>query len=258
MKEAVLDVELPTPVGEKNTGKPPDYSLREVLSSMVNLPLRTAFLGLDKNDNPLLMDLMDPRPGAILICSDKEAGKLKLAKTLLHSLAFSNRPYEVQFSIISARTNQWRYEHLNLPDYIPHLTNNYDRNAGQAVLEVCDLVESRQHGRNEGACRVVIVDGFDTVPYMDFDVRINFEWLLQEGPYVEIWPIVLMDSRTAMEHKQWVEKFKTRIIGRIKDRNVGTTISSMGGIASDQLINGSEFAVRVSNREHHFYLPNVF
>ncbi len=237
--------------------KKPSYRLREILSSFVNLPLRTAFLGLDQSESPLLLDLMDSRPGSILICSDRDAGKLKLVKTMLHSLVFSNRPYEIQFSIISARSNQWRYEQTNLANYIPHLTNNYERAAGQTILNMCDLVESRQHGRNEGACWMVILDGFDTIPYMDFDVRINLEWLLQEGPYVEVWPVVLMDSRTAIEQKKWSDLFKTRIVGRIKNRAEGSSISRLENLASDRLEAGNEFAVRVGNREHHFYLPEA-
>ncbi len=258
LKFRPIEIGLPAQPVVENRFRFPSYRLRELLVSSINLPLRTALLGLDQQENPLLFDLMDPRPGSILVCADRDAGKLKLLKTLLHSLVFANRPYEVQFSIISARTNQWRYEQSQAANYISHLTNNFDRSAGQTILDLCDLAESRQHGRNEGACRVLILDGFDTIPYMDFDVRINLEWLLQEGPYVEIWPVIVMDSRTALEQKKWTDLFKTRIVGNIKDRNAGIALSRLENLTSDRLEMGSEFVVRIGNREHHFFLPEAF
>lgn len=239
-----------------DTKRVPEYSLRGYLNSILPLPLRTAFLGLDADENPLLFDLMDPRPGSILIVSDRDAGKIRLVKTLLYSLIFTNPAYEIQFSLISARTSQWKSEYDRFKEYFSHFTNNYDHPAGKAILDEADRVESRQHGRNEGECRILILDGFDTLPYMDFDIRLNFEWLLQEGPYYQVWPIVIMDSRTAGEEKKWVEKFKTRIVGRLKDPRLGSELSGLPDLKSNTLLNGKEFAVRIGSREHHFYLPD--
>lgn len=234
----------------------PQYNLRGYLNSLIPLPLRTGFLGMDSDENPLLFDLMDPKPGAILIVSDRDSGKMRLVKTLLYSLMFANPPYEIQVSLVSARTNQWKYEFDHFNAYFSHFTNNYNHPAAKAILDEADRVESRQHGRNEGECRLLILDGFDTFPYMDFDVRLNFEWLLQEGPFYEVWPIVIMDSRTAAEEQKWVEKFKTRIIGRMKDTRLASRIGNLPNLNSSSLVSEKEFAVRVGNREHHFYLPD--
>ncbi len=255
-----VDIEIPQPSLEKGpppTPKPiPEYGLRNYLNTLVPLPLRTGFLGVDGDENPLLFDLMDPRPGSILVVADRDAGKMRLVKTLMYSLIFTNPAYEIQFSLISARTNQWKYEFDHFVNYFTHFTNNYDHPAGKAILEEADRVESRQHGRNEGACHILILDGFDTLPYMDFDVRLNFEWLLEEGPYYEVWPVVIMDSRTAAEQKKWVEKFKTRIVGKMKDHRLASSLSNLPELNAAFLLNGKEFAVRVGNREHHFYLPD--
>ena len=234
----------------------PEYNLRGYLNSLLPLPLRTGLLGIDLNENPFLFDLMNPKPGAILIVSDRDGGKMRLVKTLLYSLIFANPPYEIQVSLVSARTSSWKYEFDHFNAYFSHFTNNYDHPAAKAILDEADRVESRQHGRNEGECRLLILDGFDTLPYMDFDVRLNFEWLLQEGPFYEVWPIVMMDSRTAAEEKKWVEKFKTRIIGRMKDARLAASLSNLPELNSSSMMNGKEFAVRVGNREHHFYLPD--
>lgn len=235
----------------------PHYNLQGYLRSILSLPLRTAFLGVDINENPLLFDLMDPRPGSVLIVSDRDAGKIRLAKTLFYSLVFSNPFYEVQFSIISQRTNQWKSEYNRFGVYFSRLTNNYDRPAGRVILDEADRVESRQHGRNEGECRILIIDGFETLPYMDFDIRLNFEWLLEEGPYYQIWPIVIMDSRTAIKERKWVEKFKTRIVGRLNERQLAREISGLPELDSNALINGKEFVVKIGSQGHHFYLPDA-
>lgn len=237
-------------------GKIPEYSLSSFLNGTLPLPLHTAFLGLNLDGSPLFFDLMDPRPGAILVVSDSGAGKLQLAKTIVYSLIFTNPSYEVQFSLISARTNHWRFEYGRYQSYFCHFTNNYDYPARKAIMDEADRVESRQHGRNEGECRVLILDGFDTLPYMDFDIRLNFEWLLQEGPYYQIWPIVLMDSRTAREQKKWVNQFKTRIVGKMKNHHLASEITEMTALDTRTLVSGREFVVSISGREHHFFIPN--
>ncbi|MEW6180434.1 MAG: hypothetical protein AB1522_10945 [Chloroflexota bacterium] len=250
-----ISVALPE-VGRVQELKVPEYNLRAYLNSLLPLPLRTGFLGVDKSESPLLFDLMDPRPGSIVIIGDHDSGKIRLLKTLLYSLVMNNPDYEVKISLISARVSQWKYEYEHFQNYFVHFTNNYDHPAGKALLDVADLVESRQHGRNEGGCHLVIVDGFDTLPYMDFDIRLNFEWLLQEGPFFEVWPVVVMDSRTAAEQKKWLEKFKTRIFGRIRDAVTAAGVSNISQSPLPNLLAGKEFAVKISSREHHFYLPD--
>jgi len=91
-----VSIEFPRTITQRGEGsstkRTPEYNLRGYLNTLLPLPLRTGLLGIDSNENPLLFDLMDPRPGAILIVSDREAGKMRLVKTLLYSLYFANPP----------------------------------------------------------------------------------------------------------------------------------------------------------------------
>lgn len=49
------------------------------------------------------------------------------------------------------------------------------------ILEVSDIVESRQHGRNEGEDIRVVLPPERVVARMDADVRRSIDWIKREG-----------------------------------------------------------------------------
>jgi len=56
-----------------------------------------------------------------------------------------------------------------------------DRESGRKILDAADLVESRMHGRMRGGHVRLQVPPQDTVQHMDFDVRLNLDWIQREG-----------------------------------------------------------------------------
>ncbi len=234
----------------------PSFSLNDLVLSIPALPMQTAVLGRALDGYPILFDLKDARTGPLLIVADPSGGKTALLKTIAHSLILTNRPYEVDFTVISSQPQEWVVESSRLNQYFPTITTNYERTAGEAILQACDLVESRQHGKRVGGCRLVLLDGFETVPHMEFDVRINFEWLLQEGPPYQVWPVVAISSEAAKKYYRWMNFFRTRVAGFIADRKSGQELSLMREVDLSALEPGRQFAVRVGRNAYQFWLPD--
>ena len=246
---------LVAPFNSEEKKPRPSLRLEALVRSIPSLPMQTAILGTCLDGSPILFDLKDPRPGPILLVGDPFCGKTALLKTIAQSLMMTNRPYEVDFNVISAHPQEWTIESSRYSDYFPVITSNYERSAGEAILNICDLVESRQHGKRLGACRLLLLDGLDTLPYMDFDVRLNFEWLLQEGPSYQVWPVVAVTTAAALNHPQWIKFFRTRVAGYVENQKTGRELSLLREIDLTKMDPGQQFAVRVGREGYPFWLP---
>ncbi|KKM08417.1 hypothetical protein SY88_23805 [Clostridiales bacterium PH28_bin88] len=56
-----------------------------------------------------------------------------------------------------------------------------DRESGRKILDVADLVESRMHGRRRGDNILLLAPPHEIEQHMDFDARINLDWIRREG-----------------------------------------------------------------------------
>jgi hypothetical protein len=246
---------LPSPSIGPTAATAAQFTLDDLLASIPALPMQTAALGRTTDDSPLLFDLNDPHPGALLVVADRFSGKTQLLKTIAHSLMRRNRPYEVSFQVVSAHPEQWKRESALHADYFSTITANYQRAGADAILSACDLVESRQHGRNRGSALLFFLDGIDTLPYMDFDVRLNFEWLIQEGPAVQVWPVVSADSEIAVQNPRWVNLFRTRLAGFMHDKRTAKDLALINQLDFSAFERGRQFAVRIGRSWLQFYTP---
>ncbi len=232
-------------------------NLRQIHARISDLPAETAVLGLGEDGLPLLFDLRDPRPGPVLVLGDKFSGKTRLLQTIVQSLILRNRASQVQFAVLSGKPEQWQALQQTRRDYFRCLHSNYERAAAATILELCDLVEGRQHGQEIDRSILFILDGMDTVPYMDFGIRMNFEWLLKEGPAVRVWPLATLDSESAMQQLRWVNRFRTRLIGAIAKAGHGRDLALSYELKPADLIPGSQFAVRLNRNWLVFSLPET-
>jgi hypothetical protein len=231
------------------------FSLRQIHARISDLPAETAVLGLGEDGLPLLFDLRDPRPGPILVLGDKFSGKTRLLQTIVQSLILRNRAAQVQFAVLSGKPEQWQALQQARRDYFRCLYSNYERAAAATILELCDLVEARQNGEPIDRSILFLLDGMDTVPYMDFGIRMNFEWLLKEGPAARVWPLAALDSESAMQQLHWVNRFRTRLIGAIARPDYGRDLVLSNDINPADLLPGSQFAVRLNRNWLVFNLP---
>jgi len=135
------------------------FSLREIHARISDLPAETAVLGLAEDGLPLLFDLRNPRPGSIMLLGDKFSGKTRALQTIVQSLILRNRAEQVQFVVLSGKPEQWQPFMQTGTGYFRCLYCNYERAAANTILEMCDLVEARQHGGTIDRSILFILDG---------------------------------------------------------------------------------------------------
>lgn len=231
------------------------FSLSEILKQMSPLPKRTGLLGKSADGLPVLFNLTDPRPGSLLILSDHHSGKTRLLKTLVLSLAKHNKAEDVRFAVISARPEEWDEEETRYPTHFMKVTSNIAADAVDLIYHLGDLVEDRQKSGRGGTAYVLLFDGMDTLPHMDFDLRANFEWLVQFGARHQIWTAATLDPSSMIEQRHYADLFRTRITGTVTEPKTASRLLSppLQRIAADS--SDRHFAVRIKQNWLKFYLP---
>ncbi|MBP7693974.1 MAG: DNA translocase FtsK [Anaerolineales bacterium] len=78
--------------------------LKTLLRGLSRVPAATACLGLAEDGRPLLLRLNSPEVGHVLIAGRTGSGKTELMRTLLVSLALTQRQADLQFLLIDPKT----------------------------------------------------------------------------------------------------------------------------------------------------------
>lgn len=223
--------------------------------------MQTALLGVCEDGLPLLFDLSDDVPGALLVASDDEILRHRLLRTLLQSASALNSPRNVQVILLSSRPAEWRRwldgqdvnRHCLGIEALPGAEDEPD-GAGSPerwLVKLAGWADQRRSGAISGPAVLLIVDDLEAAAKMEYDARVNFDWLIKEGPAVRIWPVVALRTAASREMTRWVRLFKTRLLGPAEDSAL------FGQLASDQEIHvdPTQFAVRIHNTWLKFRLP---
>jgi hypothetical protein len=235
--------------------------LEDVLGRLAVPPAQTAILGVCDDGLPVLLDLNDPAPGAILVVSDDDLLRLRLFHTLLQTTALLNSPRSVQFLILSARPEEWQNwmagreisRHClgveRLPDHGQE--TNVDGSPERWLVKLAGWADQRRSGVVTGPAVILLVDDLNAATALEYDARVNFDWLVKEGPAVRIWPVVGLRTASAKELTRWVRLFKTRLLGPADDSAVFTQLSG----DSQAAVGPAQFAVHVAERWLKFRVP---
>ena len=234
----------------------PAPALETLLASFPNLPARTAILGVGRDGLPVLFDLQDDRPGAILICADRAAGKTGLLQTLLLSTLALSLPHEAQFVVIAAAESEWDWLTGDplAGRYVLDVALPHDPAAAGWILRLAGMAEARSKGLQSGPTLLLLLDGVEFLAEADAGVRTAFEYLLANGPAVGIWPVGTLTPAAGRLHPL-AGRFQTHILGRIRDREVARSFGLTGDAAYEALQAGARFAVLVNADWFVFDLP---
>lgn len=228
-------------------------TVEQMMAHLAHFPTETALMGICDDGLPVLFDLTDPRPGSLLLTGDSESGKTTLMQGLLRSLIAANSPYEVKYALIPSKPEEWAaYENTTKHCFSFHPP--YEEEAGATILRLAEIAEQRRAGKEMGASIVLLIDDLRFMASADFDVRLNFEWLLKCGPEQGIWPVVSLSAVAAREMSRLVSYFRTRLIGHMAVEN-SSRITLFDGCNPQELKPGKQFAVRVENAWLRFTLP---
>lgn len=235
----------------------PGLELAQLLERLVNLPAQTAILGVCDDRLPVLLDLADPAPGAVLVASDDEALRTRLLKTVIQTAAALNSPRSVQFLVLSACPDEWQrwLEGLDAARHCLGVDSLVEGSPERWLLKLSGWADQRRTGSSSGPAVILIVDDLAAVPQLEYDARVNFDWLLKEGPGAGIWPVVGLPVSEAPNLVRWVRLFKTRLLGPAADPTLYRQLAALDAQESASLVQPAQFAVRIQENWLKFRLP---
>jgi hypothetical protein len=251
-------VEKPAPFG-MDAGEcpsPAEIDLAQFLSRFNRLPKLTLPIGINEDCNPVLFDMKDPRPGPILVIGDEPDGNTNFLRLLASAIDASEAASDTKFMVVTPQPEQWNgwITSLKVPECCLGVLSTEDGEADEWVIRLAERAEQRLNGRHMNGPILFMIDNFEFITHTDTDVRLNFEWLCNNGPEAQIWPVFTLPTLQALEMGRWIRYFRTRVIGKINNPAAGR-LSIFGGLNTEDFDPQRQFAIRNQDRWLRFWLP---
>jgi hypothetical protein len=233
-----------------STPRAPAYlSLENVLAKFQPLPENGLFLGVASDGLPVLLNLKDPRPGALLLLGDLQSGKTDFLQVVARAAALSHLPSSCRFVVVTSNLREWE-GWKDLPHCLGIWTAD---NPGLQELLLDLSARAQQPGNAENV--VLLVDDLQSLIDLDKAIQEGFFWLLANGAVGRVWIIATLKADLAPNFPLWVRAFGTRIFGRIGNPELADRLTPMPGANLRTLLSGAQFCIRERNHWLRFWLP---
>jgi len=220
-----------------------------VLKQLVGVPRETALLGVCEDGLPVLLDLNDPAPGSLLVCADDFDLRMGVLRTLLQSAMALNSPRHVQFLVLSARPQEWQ-------DWLPENESRHclgveeirEEGAARWLLKLSTWADQRRTLGKDGPSVLVMIDDLSAATRLEYEARVNFDWLVREGPAVKIWPVASAAAESLPGLGRWARLFQSAILGAALDAEVYRESFQLGEEELALFTDAERMAVRIQNQ----------
>jgi hypothetical protein len=201
------------------------------------------------------MDLLDPRPGSVLIAGERRVGQTRLLHSILSSACLLNNHRLFRYayfcddpslnSILVRQPHCFRAVSINSPA------------AGELITQLADQAEKRIHPGQNDALLILAIDGLDMLcSSLDDQAYDDLAWLIQNGPSLRIWPFATLDIRhSEVVGDELIHLFGTRLLGHMDVRH--TEIFQGDSSVTGQLVPGKQFCVWFDDEWLSFWVPVV-
>jgi hypothetical protein len=226
--------------------------LAETISGFGRLPSNALFLGAAYDGLPILLNLNDPTPGPILVAGDQGSGKTAFLQIIAQASPLLHTPEEVQFGIITAHPDEWAgFEEIaNCMGIFP----THENKTEDFILSLADWAHNNRH---EKRFALLLIDDLETITEMGEDVQQSLRWLLLRGPNRKVWTFTTLNAGRTKKVLPWLDAFRTRLFGAIKNAHDAETIVPKSGAALHLLEPGLEFILNENRQWVKFWIPPV-
>jgi len=224
-------------------------SLENVLAKFLPLPEEGLFLGVASDGLPILLNLKDPRPGALLLLGDSQSGKTDFLQEVARAAALSHDPGSCRFIVVTSNPQEWE----GLKD-LPHCLGIWaPDNPGlpDILLDLSARAQQPEYAENT----LLMVDDLQNLIDLDKNIQDGFLWLLANGAVGHVWTIATLNADLAPNLPLWVRAFGTRLFGRIGNPELADRLTPMPGANLRTLLSGAQFCIRERNHWLRFWLP---
>jgi hypothetical protein len=227
-------------------------SLESVIADASPFPSEALLLGLAEDGLPVLLNLNDPIPGPILIAADQSSGKTKLLQMMARAVELLRSPSDIQYGVITSYPQEWEgfeQNQLNAGVYSAQHDNT------QEFLQ--SLFDWAHNNKGNNQFILLFIDDLESLKSMDPQTEQNLRWLLLRGPSRRVWPIVTINAHNSRNMESWLSFFRTRLFGRTQDAQDSNFIAGTSSEDLQDLISGSQFAIREGNQWLKFLSPSI-
>ena len=236
----------------RTTPAPGTPTLRSVIADASPLQQEALFLGLAEDGLPVLLNLYDPIPGPILITGDQASGKTSLLQMIARAAELLHSPSEVQYGVITQYPDEWSNFQSNQNNAGVYTMQD---NATQELLQ--SLVTWAHNNKGEGQSILLLIDDLEVMTKLDQQVEQNLRWLLLRGPSRRVWPIITINASQAQNIEAWLDFFRTRLFGYIRDSRDSHFVTGHSNKSLNDLTAGSQFTMREGNNWLNFWVPGI-
>ncbi len=251
LMEAFAELKPEIESARRLTPVPANPPLSDILAEYGPMPSEALFIGVASDGLPMLLNLHDSVPGPLLAIGDAGSGKTNLLQVIARAAGIMHEPGNLQFGVLTNHPEEW-----SAFERIPNNVGVFPFYANSSQEFILSLA-SWAHGNKTSAQSVLLLlDDLEAATNLDFDARQNLRWLLLRGPARRVWPIVTLNPNRMNDLQPWLDAFRTRILGSIKDTH---RIGQFGAEdANIQTLNtGSQFALREGDHWLRFWLPSI-
>ncbi len=203
----------------------------------------TAILGLDTEGIPLLVRLASPDVTHILIAGTTGSGKTEVARTILASLIYFQRPREVQLLLVDPKGNAFKL-FLGLP----HLLGDIVKTVEETLNRLRWLEAEMERRQDEEITRpriVLVLDELaDLLMQGGQEMQVHLTRLAQRGRSAGISIIVCTQKPTASAIGSLVKaNFPVRLVGKVTSAEEARVATGLGGTGAERLGGRGDFVL---------------
>ncbi len=199
--------------------------LKDCLNDNGLLPPEALYLGQGIDDKPVLLNILDPIPGAILYVS-KSRKELLSAQTLIAGFMARYSRDNFQFVIITNNPDNWEWveQYKNCVSLCPVYSNRVE----QILLSLASWINSTKNKKNPV---ILIFDDISSISSLDFDARQNLNYIILRGSKRAVWTFASISEDSLTDCQSYLGGFLTKVYGDIHPEKLYSNgLLSGGGV----------------------------
>jgi len=251
MMDAYTEIQQELETAHRTRPMPAQPTLSQVLADFGPMPDEALFLGVAFDELPVLLNLHDANPGPLLVIGDPGCGKTAILQIIARAAERMHQTEKLQFGAVTNRPDEWSgFEEI--PNNIG-VFSVHDRASEDFILSLA----SWAHGnRSSNQSVLLLLDDLESIAKMDVDTVQNLRWLLFRGPSRHVWPIITLNSHHRQNMEAWLDLFRTRIYGSIKNESHIRKLG-IGRANTEALSCGFEFTMNEGEDWLRFSIPEL-
>lgn len=237
-----LAVEMPRPDAEP-------VRLLPLLKSLSSFPLLTACLGLAEDGRPLLLRLPSPDVAHVLVAGATGSGKTELIRTMLISLALTNRQSKMQIALIDPKSRGF----APLAG-LPHLIDDVASDAASALALLGKLVTEMERRDSEGISSPHIIIAVDELLDLlsaegrsregGLTVEQALTRIAQRGREAGLHLVVgVQKPSSSVVGPMLKANFPVRIVGKVASVEDARVAAGVSGSSAEKLLGRGDFVI---------------